>query len=311
MTHRHAVVLAAGLALQLAAVFAAAQDGGAEAEAAKVAFEKGKALVDEGKYAEAADAFREANAIQPSWKIQYNIGQCEMMAKRHALALEAFERYLSEGGEDIEAERREEVLADAVRLREMVGFVDVRVADGARVLVNDVERGVAPLPGPLAVDAGIEHQVVARAGDAVLLDRVVRVSGGQTVVVEASEDAAGGGPAGSGDGEDGEPASGRAAWGWTATGVGAALMIAGGVTGGLALYKNSELRDACSDGDCLTEQQHDDVDTRDRLATSSTVLLATGAAVAVVGVLLLTVFDGEEDAAVTVSFDGVTLGGRF
>jgi hypothetical protein len=311
-----------GAVLLLAAAACAAQEIDPQTAAAKAAFAKGKALVEGEKYAEAADAFREANRLQPTWKLFYNIGQCEMMAKRHALALEAFERYLSEGGVDIAQARRDEVLGDVVRLREMVGFADVKAPDGAIVSVDNVERGSAPLPGPITVDAGVEHQVLAMQGNAVVINRVVRVSGGQTVVVELGTDAAlaaeeaapapepAAEPEPEEDRSGGSPANPRAVWGWTATGVGAALLVAGAVTGGLALSKNADVRDNCPDGNC-PPAWHDDVDARDRLALSTNVLLGVGAGVAIVGVLLLTVFRGKETAAVSVSSNGVAIEGRF
>ena len=303
------------MALLLFAVSAAAQEPEGKTETAKVVFAKGKTLFDEGEYAAAAAAFREAGRIQHSWKLLYNIGQCEMLTKRHSLALEAFERYLSEGGTDIDAARRDEVLADVVRLREMVGFADVRAPDGAVVTVDDVERGRAPLPGPITVDAGVEHRILAMKDDEAVLNRVVRVSGGQTLVVDAESGAPGATeaptpvpePEAEADTTGRNP---RAVWGWTAVGVGAAVAIAGAVTGGLALSSNSKIKDNCKGGEC-PPAWHDEVDKRDRLALSTDVLLPTGAAVAVVGVLLLTVFKGETEAAVTVSRDGVMLGGRF
>jgi hypothetical protein len=301
----------------LAAAAAVARDGDPASDAAQVAFEKGKKLVEDGRFTEAADAFREAHRLRPSWKILYNIGQCEMMAKRHGLALEAFERYLSEGGDEIKKDRRDEVLADVVRLREMVGFVDIRAGAGATVTVDGVERGRAPLPGPITVEAGVEHRVLAVGGGAVLVDRIVRVSGGQTLVVEAGAE----GPPAAVEGQlepesatdepgDDRPSSDRTVWGWSVTGVGAALLVAGAVTGSLALSLNSEIGDNCPDGGC-PPAWHDDVDRRDSLALSTNVLLGTGAAAAVVGVLLLTVFRGEEPLQVTARHDGAAVGGRF
>jgi hypothetical protein len=315
MNSRFCVATVTCAVLFLFALSAAAQAPEGQTEAAKAVFEKGKTLFDAGKFPEAADAFREADRIQHSWKLLYNIGQCEMLAKRHSLALEAFERYLSEGGGDIDAARRDEVLGEVVRLREMVGFADVRAPDGAVITVDDVERGRAPLPGPVTVDAGVEHRIVAMKDDEAVLNRVVRVSGGQTLVVDAQSGA---------PGETAEPTpeptpvaeteapgpNPRAVWGWTAVGVGAAAIIAGAVTGSLALSKNSDIKDNCAGGDCLPPW-HDEVDKRDRLALSTDVLLPTGAAVAIVGVLVLTVFKGEEQAAVTASRDGFMLGGRF
>ena len=69
------------------------------------AFENAKVLFHELKYKEAADSFREAYKLKPNWKLLYNIGQSEAAGKRHGLALQAFESYLSQGGDDIEESR--------------------------------------------------------------------------------------------------------------------------------------------------------------------------------------------------------------
>ena len=77
--------------------------------------------------------------------------------------------------------------------------------------------------------------------------------------------------------------------GWWTLGTGAALLVAGGIAGGVALHLNGELHDECPGGSC-PPAYHGDLDERDRLAVSSTVLLGAGVAATAVGVLILTVF---------------------
>ena len=87
-------------------------------------FKKGIDLFNSESYEEAAEAFRKAYELKPNWKLNYNIGQSEAAAKRLGLALQAFEAYLSQGGDDIPTERRDEVLKEVERLRKMVGAVE-------------------------------------------------------------------------------------------------------------------------------------------------------------------------------------------
>jgi hypothetical protein len=77
--------------------------------------------------------------------------------------------------------------------------------------------------------------------------------------------------------------------GWAALGIGGALLAAGGVSGGLALHFDAELSRDCPGGSC-PPARHDDLDRIDYLSKSSTVLLVSGAAAAIVGLLVLTVF---------------------
>ena len=120
--------------LLLLAALVSFQAGAAESGSSsspEALFEKGTSLFQKGDYAAAARAFREANEVRPTWRLHYNIGQSEAAAKHHGRALEAFEAYLSEGGDDVPADRREEVIREIEQLRKMVGMLDIRAPDGA------------------------------------------------------------------------------------------------------------------------------------------------------------------------------------
>jgi hypothetical protein len=83
--------------------------------------------------------------------------------------------------------------------------------------------------------------------------------------------------------------------GWIALFTGAGLLAAGVVTGGIALHLNSELGSDCKGGRCPPNRQ-DDLETRDALATSSTVLIGTGFVSAMLGILILAVFAPDAEA---------------
>jgi hypothetical protein len=320
-----------------AACFAALASAGTtawaqgDAKSAKAAFNKGSKLFDKGDYAGAADAFREANRLNPSWKLYYNIGQAEAAAKRYGLALEAFERYLSEGGDEVAPERNEEVIAEIKRLRELLGTLDIKAPEGAVIFVDDFESGTAPLPGAIKVAAGVDHSLRAEKDGQVLESRTVRVSSGDTVVVELGMPKAAVAPAAPvAAGAPGSPpapaeSGGKAlkTWGWVTLGVGAAAAIAGGVVGGMALSLDKQLQDDCAQNDCAPPQ-HADLDKRDTEGVVSTVLIAAGAAVAATGAVLLIVGykrdetgAAPESAAVSFApaagpgFAGAALTGRF
>jgi tetratricopeptide (TPR) repeat protein len=140
-----------------------------------------------GRFEAAVVAFRKAHKLNPSWRIRYNIGQCEAALKRYGPAIEAFEAYLSEGGDEIEAERQDEVLKELERLRMKVGSLEVRGPDGIAVLIDGVKRGVTPLGVGVRVAAGVQHELTLAEGEAVVLTRKFKVGGGQTMVVEVPE----------------------------------------------------------------------------------------------------------------------------
>lgn len=280
--------------LSFAASATAQEEGPVDNKAkARELFAKGKKLFEEDKPAQAAAAFREANELHPTWKLQYNIGQCELAAKRPGLAMEAFEAYLNKGGDDVPQARREEVLAELGRLKVVVGGLDVIADEGAVVVVNDMERGKLPLSGPIMLAAGIEHHIVVKSGDEVVTDRTVKVSGSKTfkldlredkeapvkVVVQQVE-------------KEEEPLDPLVTWGWVTTGVGAAALIAGGVTGGLTMKKNSELADNCdgtAEASTCDHEFKEDHDAAKKMALTTDILMISGGVIAATGVVMLIV----------------------
>ncbi len=155
-------------------------------ENATQAFEEGVTLFKDGYHEGAVKKFRQANELKPSWKIQYNIGQCEAALKRYGLAIEAFEQYLGEGGDDVPARRRDEVLAELERFRKMVGYVRVRGEAGIVVYVDEIERGRTPMSSAILVTAGVKHWFWLVKDDAKILTTNERVSGGETIELTAS-----------------------------------------------------------------------------------------------------------------------------
>ena len=178
---RNTICLAAAL------VFLASGSGAfADAESdARAAFQSGVKSFDAGRFQEAADAFREANRLSPSWRIFYNIGQCEAALKRYGDALDAFDRYLAEGGDEIPNDRENEVLAEVARLRLKVGTVAVSGPPGISVIIDGNDRGVTPIDAGIRVTGGVPHQLRLARGEAVLLEREFKVGNGQQVTVEA------------------------------------------------------------------------------------------------------------------------------
>jgi hypothetical protein len=86
------------------------------------------------------------------------------------------------------------------------------------------------------------------------------------------------------------PSTAQRTAGLALIGVGAAGLVVGGITGGLAVAKHASLTSTCPGGNCLVSQQaalEADVDTYHRLATTSTVGVIAGAAVLATGVVVV------------------------
>jgi hypothetical protein len=157
------------------------------ADKAREALDKAKALFDAERYSDAAQAFRSAHRLNPSWKLWYNIGQSEAAANHIGLALQAFEAYLSEGGDGVPVEKEEEVTAEVERLRKLVGYLEFSVPDSHLVMVDELYRGIAPLPGALPVAAGTVHRVrILRDDNFEVLSKEVVVNGQQSTLISLS-----------------------------------------------------------------------------------------------------------------------------
>jgi hypothetical protein len=89
---------------------------------------------DGARYAEAYREFKAAYADSPSWKILGNLGIAAMKLERDGEAIEAFRKYLEEGGSQIEAGERTQVQRDLETLEAGVVWVTVStLPPGARL----------------------------------------------------------------------------------------------------------------------------------------------------------------------------------
>jgi tetratricopeptide (TPR) repeat protein len=156
--------------------------------AAKEAFAEGGDLFAQGKYSAAAEAFRRAYSLSPTWKLLYNIAQAETAAKHYGVAIGIFEQYLAEGGDELPVSRSDVVQKEIQRLRLLVGTVEVEAPAGAILYVDDVQRGTLPFSGPMRLSIG-KHQVRLELNNESLLDQEISIAGGMpTYVKVTSED---------------------------------------------------------------------------------------------------------------------------
>ncbi|MBC7017820.1 tetratricopeptide repeat protein, partial [Salmonella enterica subsp. enterica serovar Enteritidis] len=113
-------------------------------EEGRTRFNRGIELYKEGNFHAALAEFRAAYAAAPSYRIHYNLGQTLYQLQDYAGAVRAFEQYLAEGGDKIEADRKKEVDADLAKLRPRVAkLVFVVNVPAAEVSVDDEPRGQA------------------------------------------------------------------------------------------------------------------------------------------------------------------------
>jgi len=270
------------------------------AEDAQDFYEQALVAFEELRYEEAAVLFQKAYDIKPTWKLLFNIGQSLAAAKDYGRALIAFERYLAEGGDDVTDTRMAEVDQELGRLRKLVGYVKITAPAGSRIVIDGVHRGTAPFASEIPLSIGVEHTVVMGDGDGDLT-RAITVRVGVTSEVRFEEEdrkepadamEKGTAPLPEPAPVQAEPnmvARGPAplrVGGWVLVGVAGALLVSGGITGGLALSMDRDLADRCDGIDCSGADWTDAQKMRS-LGVATDVMLGVGGALAIAGVVML------------------------
>src|SRR5262245_27420212 len=87
------------------------------ASRAREAFSDGLRLVQAGEYARARAAFERAYELQPHPLALYNIGQCQARLGDYAQAVQTLQRFLDEGGSNIDGEQQRAVTRQIAELR--------------------------------------------------------------------------------------------------------------------------------------------------------------------------------------------------
>jgi tetratricopeptide (TPR) repeat protein len=159
---------ALAFALALAAVAVAPSQARAQSthgvEEGRTRFGRGIELYKEGNFHAALAEFRAAYAAAPSYRIHYNLGQALFQIQDYAGAVRAFEQYLAEGGDNIDAERRKMVESDLAKLRPRVAKLTIVASvPTAEVSIDDEPRGKVQKQ-PVLVSGGRRRVSVTAAG---------------------------------------------------------------------------------------------------------------------------------------------------
>ncbi len=130
---------AVALALSLPSVALAQQAGAVSAEA-RQHFNAGVALLrdpDGARYEEAYREFKVAYQMSGSWKVLGNLGLTAMKLERDGEAIDAFERYLTEGRKEIDAAERAEIERDVATLKSSAVTVVLRFVPTDAALTDE------------------------------------------------------------------------------------------------------------------------------------------------------------------------------
>jgi hypothetical protein len=118
-------------------------------------------LADDGAYAEAVVEFRRAYELLPHPTVLYNLGQAYAALGKPVEAVDAFKRYLSDGGSEVTPERQSQVAAEIQRQETRIALLLIETnVSGADIRVDGLDVGKSPLPAPIRIAVG-DHRVAA------------------------------------------------------------------------------------------------------------------------------------------------------
>lgn len=146
-------------------------------------FNRAQQLYDEGHFEASLLELQRAYELKPSWRMLFNIAELRFAVHDYVGSLRAFERFLSEGGEQVESAKRAAADSKLVTLRNLVGQLTVTSnVEGATVWLDDEEIGKTPLP-KVAVNVG-RHKVTARREGYLVLSVTASVHGNEESKVD-------------------------------------------------------------------------------------------------------------------------------
>jgi hypothetical protein len=227
-------------------------------EQAKQHFSAGVALLQdpEGeKVEEAYRQFKTAYDLSSSPKILGNMGFCAMRLERDGEAIDAYTRYLREVT-DIDPDERAQIVRDLQTLTVGVARVTVSSNIQGAVVIDErvpvrgphVTNTYGPINGKVTLGVRPGHHVftVRQAGYTDATWEVEAFGGAKDEHVFTLKEAAGPGGGGGGGAERGKSNLGPI----LVVSAGAAMVVAGGITGMIALNKTGDIEDRCPNDQC-------------------------------------------------------------
>jgi len=168
---------------------------------ARQAFERGVNAYNAERWEEALGAFQEAYRIAPHPSVRVNMANCYVHLARPVAAIDHFERFLVETGDEGDPAQVREVRRQITELRSQIGETFLRIEpEGATVTIDGHTTLRAPILDSVELSAGTHHVEVAMQGYATA-SQEFEVEGGERheLRIALSE---GSGPAGPSEGAE-------------------------------------------------------------------------------------------------------------
>jgi hypothetical protein len=306
-------IAAAILAASLAPSVARADTSDVDRATARTLTLEGYEALDRKDYATAADRFARADTLFHAPTVSLGLAHAQVGLGKLVEALVTYSRIVHEvlppnappAFTKAVDDARAEMAALMPRIPNVV--ITVRGADGAKVTIDGIDVPAAALGVKRAADPGA-HVIRATAPGAIAAEARINLLEGKIENVELVLKPEPNAPPAAPPQPAVPPAitapiaptapapaavegsSTQRTLGFVSIGAGAASLLVGAVTGGLALSKHSALLEKCPDGKCYASQQtalQSDVDAFHAMGTASTVTFAAGGVLAATGVVLV------------------------
>jgi len=298
LLRRVALVAALDVAVIAAALSAGAAPTAAEKDTARSLMKDGRAKRDAGDHKGALEAFRGAHAIMHVPTTGLEVGRSEVdlgllvEARDTLLAVARIPVEKGEPAPFAEARKEADALATSLETRiPTVKLVFANEGEGSTigVTIDGVAVPAAAIRLPQRLDPG-KHVVMVTVG-AAKKKRAIELKEGeaQTLTIDMSADDAVT-PAVTSSDTSAPPKKDETKSGsvgtlaWIGFGLGGAGIVAGTVTGLLAMSKTSAAKSQCVDTQC-PHSAHDDLEGARSMATISTISFAVGVAGLGLGVI--------------------------
>jgi hypothetical protein len=176
-------LLALALACMSLPAFAQAEST-ANIDEARQRFMRGAELFKEGSFDAALAEFTRAYQIAPNYRVLYNMAQVQMERHDYAAAMRLYQDYLSQGGSELDPERREQVNSELAQLKNRVSKLVVKSnVAGAELSVDGAVVGTLPLADAVLVSSGVRRLSLRKTGYTPV-ERTLTVVGGDKAEVE-------------------------------------------------------------------------------------------------------------------------------
>ena len=117
-------------------------------------FDKGLTAWNDQRFGEAIGEFEKAFELWPDYRVLYNIGKVRVALGRSVEAVDAFETYLAQGGDELAQDRKQEVRDAIAAQMSHIATLDVRCPRRRGGADRRQARRRSPLAGPLRVTEG-------------------------------------------------------------------------------------------------------------------------------------------------------------